>query len=129
MTFINVFLPFPVEDPIQDHCIAFSSHFFFFFKLEDNWFTVLFWWSSLMAHWVKNPPTMLETTQADMGLIPGWAKSPRGEHGNPLQYFLPVESHGQRSMAGYSPRGRKESDMTEATEHAHTLCWFLLPTV
>ena len=27
--------------------------------------------------------------------------------------FLPGESHGQRSLVGYSPRGRKESDMTE----------------
>ena len=29
--------------------------------------------------------------------------------------LLPGESHGQRSLAGYSPRGHKESDMTEAT--------------
>ena len=27
--------------------------------------------------------------------------------------FLPGESHGQRSVADYSPRGHKESDMTE----------------
>ena len=27
------------------------------------------------------------------------------------------EFHGQRSLAGYSPLGRKESDTTEATEH------------
>ena len=33
--------------------------------------------------------------------------------------FLPGESHGQRSLAGYNPLGRKESDMTEATEHMH----------
>ena len=30
--------------------------------------------------------------------------------------ILPGESHGQRSLAGYSLRGRKESDTTEATE-------------
>ena len=35
----------------------------------------------------------------------------------PTPVFLPGESHGQRSLAGYSPRGRKESDTTEATEH------------
>ena len=29
--------------------------------------------------------------------------------------FLPGESHGQRSLAGYSPYGCKELDMTEAT--------------
>ena len=27
--------------------------------------------------------------------------------------ILPGECHGQRSLAGYSPRGRKESDTTE----------------
>ena len=27
--------------------------------------------------------------------------------------FLPGESHGQRSLAGYSPKGCKESDRTE----------------
>ena len=29
--------------------------------------------------------------------------------------FLPGESHGQRNLAGYSPCGRQESDMTENT--------------
>ena len=29
--------------------------------------------------------------------------------------FLPGESHVQRSLAGYSPQGCKELDMTEAT--------------
>ena len=31
--------------------------------------------------------------------------------------LLPGESHGQRNLAGYSPWGHKESDMTEVTEH------------
>ena len=31
----------------------------------------------------------------------------------PTPVFLPGESHGQRSLVGYSPWGRKESDMTE----------------
>ena len=29
--------------------------------------------------------------------------------------FLPEEFHGQRSLAGYNPKGRKESHMTEVT--------------
>ena len=33
----------------------------------------------------------------------------------PTAVFLPGESHGQRSLAGYSPWDCKESDMTEAT--------------
>ena len=38
--------------------------------------------------------------------------------------FLPEESHGRRSLAAvwldgiYDPQGRKESDMTEAIQHA-----------
>ena len=33
----------------------------------------------------------------------------------PTPVFLPGESHGQRSLGGYSPQGCKESDTTEAT--------------
>ena len=48
----------------------------------------------------------------DAGLIPGSGKSP-GEGKWPLTPgFLPGESHGQRSLVGYSPWCRKESDMT-----------------
>ena len=32
----------------------------------------------------------------------------------PTPVFLPGESHGQRSLAGYSPQGHKELDTTEA---------------
>ena len=39
----------------------------------------------------------------------------------PTPVFLPGEFHGQRSLAGYSPWGHKESDTTEATEHADIL--------
>ena len=35
--------------------------------------------------------------------------------------FLPEESHGQRSLVGYSPQDHKESDMTEATQHASSV--------
>ena len=34
--------------------------------------------------------------------------------------ILPGESHGQRSLVGYSPRGRKESDMTEQLNNNST---------
>ena len=36
-----------------------------------------------------------------------------GRKWQPAPEFLPVESHGQRSLAGYSPWGRRESDTTE----------------
>ena len=33
----------------------------------------------------------------------------------PTPVFLPGDSHGQRTLAGYSPWGRKESGTTEVT--------------
>ena len=49
----------------------------------------------------------------DLGSIPGLGRSPWRRKRQPTPVFLPGESHGQRSLVGYSPRGRKESDMTE----------------
>ena len=49
----------------------------------------------------------------DLGLIPGLGRSPRGGHGSPLQDSCLENPHGQRSLAGYSPWGFKESDTTE----------------
>ena len=44
----------------------------------------------------------------NLGLIPGLGRSPGGGHGNQLPpVFLPGESHGQRSLAGCSPWGRR----------------------
>ena len=48
----------------------------------------------------------------DIGLIPGW-EDPWRRKWQPIPVFLPGKSHQQRSLAGYSPWGRKELDMTE----------------
>ena len=42
-----------------------------------------------------------------------YAPSDGEGNGTPLQYFLPGKSHGQRSLVGFSPWGRKELGMTE----------------
>ena len=49
----------------------------------------------------------------DLGLIPGLGRSSGKGNGNPLQYSCLENSHGQRSLAGHSPWGHKELDMTE----------------
>ena len=49
----------------------------------------------------------------DLHSIPGLGISPGEEHGNPLQYSCLENPHGQRSLAGCSPWGHKESDTTE----------------
>ena len=45
--------------------------------------------------------------------IPGLGRSPGGGHGNALQYYCLENPQGQRNLVGYSPWGRKESDITE----------------
>ena len=49
----------------------------------------------------------------DRGLIPGLGRPPGGGYGNPLQYSCLENPHGQGSLAGYSPWGHKELDMTK----------------
>ena len=41
-------------------------------------------WASQVAFVVKNPPINAGDV-SDLGLIPGWGRSPGGGHGNPLQ--------------------------------------------
>ena len=58
---------------------------------------------------VKNLPTNAE----DMGSIPKSGRFHWRITWQPTPVFLPGESHGQRSLVGYSPWGCKESDTTE----------------
>ena len=59
---------------------------------------------------VRNLPPMQETQVQSLGqedpLEKGMATTP---------VFLPGEFHGQRSLAGYSPRGHTEWSMTDVT--------------
>ena len=49
----------------------------------------------------------------DPGSVPGLGRSPWRREWLPTTVFLPGESHGQRSLVGYSPWVQKELDMTE----------------
>ena len=51
--------------------------------------------------------------RGDLGSVPELGRSPGGGHGNPLQYSCLENPHGQRSLVGYSPWDRKESDTPE----------------
>ena len=54
-------------------------------------------------------------------LDPWVGKIPWRRKWQPTPVFLPGESHGQWSLAGYTLWGRKESDVTEVTYHAHSV--------
>ena len=68
-----------------------------------------------MAQRVKRLPAMWETRVRSLGWDDPWRRK-----WQPTPVFLPGESHGWRSLVGYSPQGRKESDMTERL-HLHLL--------
>ena len=68
---------------------------------------------------VGKEPTCSAGDAEELGSIPG-SEAPLEEGTATHSISLPGEAHGQRSLAGYSPQGRKVSDMTEATEHLHT---------
>ena len=53
--------------------------------------------------------------EGDLDSIPVVGKIPWRKEWQPTQVFLPGEFHGHRSLQGYSPWGRKESDVIEAT--------------
>jgi len=67
---------------------------------------------------VKNPPSTAGDIR-EAGLIPGSGGFPEGWHGDALQHSCLENLHGQRSLAGYSPWGCKESDTTEVTSCTH----------
>ena len=52
----------------------------------------------------------------DLGLIPGWGRSPGGGHGSPLQYSCLENPQGHRSLWGYRLWGCTELDATEAAK-------------
>ena len=61
---------------------------------------------------VKNPPA--RTGDKKRGSLDPWVgKIPWTGAWQPTPVLLPGESLGWRSLVGYSPRGRKESDTTE----------------
>ena len=85
------------------------------------------WLTIVTAQTVKNLPVMLETQVRSLG-----RKDPLEEGLETYSVFLSGESHGERSLAGYSPWGHKESDMTEQltlTYSHHTVHQILITYV
>ena len=92
-------------------------------------------WASYVAQWYRIRLLMQETQVQSLGRKIPWRRAWR-----PTPVFLPGKSNGQRSLAGYSPQGGKESDTTEPTrksclirhviiyihKHTHVLAFSLL---
>ena len=88
---------------------AHSSFLSPFYNLTEAIFScMLDHGASPVAQRVKRLPAMRET-----GFDPWVGKFPWRRKWQPTPVFLPGESHGWRSLVGYSPWGLKESDTTE----------------
>ena len=61
-----------------------------------------------MTQTVKNLPAIQETSVQPLG-----QENPLEKEWQPTPVFLPEKFNGQRNLAGYSPKGRKESDTAE----------------
>ena len=73
--------------------------------------------TSLVAHTVKHLPTMRRP-----GFNPWVGRISWRRKWQPTPLFLPGESHGQRSLVGYSPWGHKELDTTERLHFLSLSC-------
>ena len=102
-----------------------NSSLNYFLKLSYQ-ITVLFHWKNktVTGTELMNPYSLSNGSEGkectsiaggpgDKVLIPGLGRSPAGGKWQPSPVFLPEKSHGQRSLAGYSPWGHKKSDITE----------------
>ena len=69
------------------------------------------WGASQVTVAVKNPPANAGNMMR-REFYPWVGKIPWRRARQPTPLFLPGESHGQRSVAGYGPQGHKESDTT-----------------
>ena len=81
-------------------------------------------WASLLAQIVKNLLAMQETWVQSLG----W-EDPREKGMATHSSILVWRIHRQRSLAGHSAWGRKESDMTEGLTHTLISCLLSHPSI
>ena len=85
--------------------------------------SVFFLPASLVAQWSR---ILLQCRRCKrQGFHPWVGKIPWRRAWQPTAEFLPGESHGQRSLAGYSQQSRTESDMTEGVTCFSFACFLL----
>ena len=69
---------------------------------------VVYIWASQVVLVVRNLPANTRDIKDSRKIL--WRRAQQ-----PISVFLPRESHGQRTLACYSPQGHTKSDMTEVT--------------
>ena len=82
---------------------------------------------SWLPRWLRGKESACQCKRHRRCRFEPWVrKVPWRRKWQPTLVFLPVKSHGPRSLVGYSPWGCKESNTTKATYHLRTYTKFLL---
>ena len=107
-----------LENPMEGRAWQATVHGVAKSRTRSNYFTRAF----LGGTSGKDPAC--QCSRCDRSRFDPWiGKILQGRVWQPTSVFLTGESHGQKSLAGYRPLGRKESDTTEAPQHtACTVC-------
>ena len=130
--------------PSHPHCLCWSfCHllpqkkviFFFCIRVAVNRIPFSCMWypcSSVLDMFRPSPggsvAKNLPANAGDSGWIPGLGRSPGWREWQPTPVSLPGKSHGQRTLAGYSPWDCKESEMTEwLNHHSNDSIWGTYP--
>ena len=94
-------------------------HIYYF----SNSFNIFSHWASQVVLVVKNPSANAGDTR-DVGSVPGSRTFPWRRAQQPTPVFLPGDSHGQRSLAGYSPRvAKSQTRLSRFNMHMHFFHW------
>ena len=92
------------DGSLSSESIQLSSAFFFSIQALSGLDDTL-----VVKNLLANVRDIRTQVQSPVGKIP-WRRT-----WQPTPVFLPGESHGQRSVVGYSLQGHQESEMTEVT--------------
>ena len=85
-------------------------------------------WASQVNQWQNKPACQCRRCQRH-SFDPWVGKIPGRRKWQLTLVFLPGESHGQRSLAGYSPWGHKESDTIQCLSTARVGICFVIPLI
>ena len=103
------------------HCFCFTAQGLHLRKVPPpaQGCTVCSWWArTWLPRWCSDQESACHCrSRKRHGFHPWVGKSPWRRKWPPTPVFLPGESHGQRSLVGYSPWGCKRVGHDWATEH------------
>ena len=84
-------------------------------------------WQTWLPRWLSGKESTCQCKKRRrLGFVHRVRKIPWRRKWQPTPVFLPGTSHGQRSLAGYSPWGCKELDTTEQAHASHPLSYIEL---